>query len=1097
MKLKYVFLFVFCLLSKIAISQEKPEIINVSDKILKGVELYENEKYEEALKEFEKVPESDTAYYTAVVEQVLTYYRLKRYEEGIAIGKKAMDMNLYLSPELYTNMGCCYDNLEKYQDAINLYDEGIKHFPKNNLLVFNKAFSLSKLEKYKESLACYKKSSEMNPFHPGTHFALGVAAMNEGKTSLAMLAFSTYILMDPDSPTANSALVLLNEIVSTKYGEETKPKNIDVTDGDDFSDIDMLVANYVALDKKYKVKSSLTSNFVKQDYLLFDKLPDNPDNKGFWYKLYVPFYKKLMKDNKFEIFSIYLLQASANDAHKKIVAKNKAQLSAFVDWLKENWDEMHRQYELSFNGKMQDVSVFRANKRFAISSIGTLNAAKTHYVGYMEGYHNNGKLKSFGKWNTDGKKEGEWTYYYDNGNLKAKEFYENGELTYYDSYSFVGIMDSHIPYKNDKINGDGIAYSTDGAKDRLIGFKEGIKEGNYEEYYNNGQVSFKGTNKAGKMNGLVTTKYSGGEPKSEVTYLDGEKNSSEISYYRNGKMMQKATYVKGMLQGDYVSYYKNGKTSDSIKYLNDKPIGKNILFYKNGVVSVNADFDESGKLNGVRKEYDTDGKIYNEREYRKGEIVAYKYYNKKGEIVKSDEKKSGNFDFEGFYCTGVKSSMGKYGKEDKQGEWKFYDHNGNLESVSSYEDGKSQGESKKYFSNGKVEKIFQYKDDKLEGYYVEYYKNGNIYMHGNYQKDNQEGPWITYYPDKTLAYENYFLAGEKNGTQKFYDIKGRMYESELYYTGILLNSITYDTLGNLIDSVVYTNASGKKVYHFSKGGPEQCELTVLYDQYTDDYKYFYPNGKLNIKGQFFNGLKNGTWTWYYWNGNISSTGVYDYDQATGKWEYYDEDGKLNRTVIFEEGKKNGKEIYYFDNGKIESERQYVDDDLEGTCLYYCPEGTLEHKREYLHGQLISYTYFDANGGEKVIPVDNETAEIKIYFKSGKLARQFSVTKGLYQGEYKRYYASGQLYEKLNYVDDDASGENIYYYPNGQIKEKKNFEYGDLKGLSEDYYVDGKLKESTNYIFGKAQGKCRKYDKTGKLIAVLTYNNDDVIAIGDK
>ncbi|MEI6124433.1 MAG: hypothetical protein WCQ95_12485 [Bacteroidota bacterium] len=1097
MKIKSLVLILFCLYSKIGHGQEKPEIINSSDFLKKGFEYYEAGKFEAALKEYQKVPSNDTNYYVSTVEQVLTYYKLEQYEEGIALGKRVINMTLYLSPELFIDMGCCYDNLEKYTEAIKIYDEGLRQFPKVNGLYFNKAFSLSKLERYGESFDCYKKSVQMNPFHPGSHYALGISAMNEGKTSLALLAFSTFILLNPQSPNANNALVSINDMTSSKYQENIKPRGNDITDGDDFSEIDMLIQNYVALNKKYKIPSKLNYNFLKQLYLLFEKLPDNPDNKGFWYQTYVPFYKQMLKDGKFDQYATYLLQASNNEVHKSIVEKNKPKIQSFVDWFKNAWDDHHREYQMEFNGKMQNVGVFRANAGFAISSMGILNAAKNDYLGYTEIFWENSKLKAVGKYKTEGKRDGEWIWYYNNGNIKTKAMYDNGTLLYYDSYSFLGIIETHIPYKNDKINGEAIIYNDQGAKIKLITLKDDVKNGKYEEYYTSGPLYATATNVDGKLDGTVKTYYIDGQIKSEVTYAAGEKNSLETSYYRTGKLMEKSTYAKGLLQGVSISYYDNGQVSDSVNYVNDKPFGKNIKYYKNGVVSEMADLDESGKLNGIWRKYETDGKICNELEYKKGEIIAYKYYDKNGNIIKQDKKNSGNFDYEAFYYNGIKRSEGKYGKEEKQGEWKFYDSNGNLQSISNYVEGEAQGECKIFFSNGNIKKILQYKDDKADGYYVEKFKNGNISLQGNYMKDEQEGRWIGYNNDKSFATDSYYIEGLANGNQKSYDLKGNISETELYYKGVLLNSINYDTVGNPIDSIIYTNASGKKVYHFYKDGPVRCEVNILYNHLNADYVYFFPNGKPSVKGQFVNGDKVGNWTWYYWNGNVSSTGNYDYDEATGKWEYYSEEGKLTRIINYEHGEKNGKEILYFENGKIEYESDLVDGLLEGTCLYYSPDGQLEHKRLYFHNQLISYTYFDADGKEKVVSIDNETAEIKIYFKSGKLARQFSLNNGIYQGEYKRFYPTGQLYEKLTYVDDDASGDDTYYYPNGQLKEKRTYVYGDADGTGYEYYADGKLKETTQYYLGDKYGKCYKYDKNGKIVAVLTYYDDDVVNITDK
>ncbi len=1098
MKSKILCFFILqCLLANLVLAQDKPTIINASKILNKGVEFYENEKYESALKEFDKIPEQDTAFYTTLVEKGLTYYQLKQYEKGIECGKRALGMTLYLSPELFTNMGSSYDNLEKYAEALKIYEQGTKLFPKNNVLCFNNAYTLLQLGRNKEAFECYKKSGELNPFHPGTHFALGVLAMNEGKTSLAMMAFSTFIMLSPNNSNAGNALYYINEMASTKYKETIKSRDLDVTDGDDFTDIDMLIENYIALNKKYKVPSKLEIPYVKQVYLLFDKLPMKPEYSGFWYKMYVPFFKQLLKEDKFDVFVNFLLIPSSNEIHKKMVEKNKAKLTTFSDWAVEAWNNTHPEIELNFNGKTQKVSVFRANRRYAISSIGTLDKEKKHYIGYCETYHANGKLKSYGNWNVKGNREGEWIWYHENGTLKSKEMYTDGKLIVDDTYDFLGMLETHIPYKNEKIEGEAIAYTIDGCKDKLIVFKDNIRNGNYEEYYSDGQVFLKGAYKNGKMDGIFKNYYATGELKSEKHFLEDEKNGPELHYFKNGSIRQKSNYVKNKLQGDFVTYFKNGNVSDSLKYMNGKPIGQNLQYYSNGIVSVKGDFDESGKLNGMYYNYDLDGKLFNETEYRKGEIIGYKYFNKKGEIVKQDKKRSGNFDFEGYYANGNKRSAGKYGKEDKQGEWKFFDINGNLESVSNYVDGKAVGDCKKYFTNGKVSELMKYAEDMLEGYYVQTYRNGNILTHGNFSKDYKEGNWTTFYPDKTLEKENYYIGGYLNGEQRYHAVNGKVFETKTYYKGVLLNNINLDTLGNAVDSVVYINASGKRTFHYYKGGPVKSEVNVIGNDYQGLYMDYYPDGKVQTKGNFLNGRKSGPWTYYHWSGKISSSGVFENDEEEGVWNYYDDEGRLLRTTEFENGKRNGKETYYFENGKIESERQLIDNKLHGVSFYYSPDGGLEHKRLFMNDQLVSYTYFDATGSEKTVNIENETAEIKIYFKNGKLARQFKIEKGLYQGDYLRYYNTGQLYEKMTYIDDEANGENTYYYANGKIKLKRNYLYGRTHGTQIKYYEDGKIKESTEYVYDNKHGNCLKYNKMGKVSTVLHAYNDEIIEIIEK
>ena len=149
---RILFIAIIGLVVSYTYSQVKPEIINSGEILKKGYEFYEKEKYEEAITEFKKIPENDTNYYNSIVEQVLTYYQLKKYNEGVEIGQKGLKCKLDLSPEIFMNIGACLDMLEKYSDAVKLYDEGLKIFPLNNKIWYNKGFSYSKLEKYKEFL---------------------------------------------------------------------------------------------------------------------------------------------------------------------------------------------------------------------------------------------------------------------------------------------------------------------------------------------------------------------------------------------------------------------------------------------------------------------------------------------------------------------------------------------------------------------------------------------------------------------------------------------------------------------------------------------------------------------------------------------------------------------------------------------------------------------------------------------------------------------------------------------------------------------------------------------------------------------------------
>ena len=85
--------------------------------------------------------------------------------------------------------------------------------------------------------------------------------------------------------------------------------------------------------------------------------------------------------------------------------------------------------------------------------------------GYWSYYHDNGQLMIKGL-KKDGKSEGEWVHYHDNGKLKLKIFYINdkkeGPAVYYWSN---GQLDSKGNYKNDKADGVWVYFNSKGEKD--------------------------------------------------------------------------------------------------------------------------------------------------------------------------------------------------------------------------------------------------------------------------------------------------------------------------------------------------------------------------------------------------------------------------------------------------------------------------------------------------------------------------------------------------------------------------------------------------------------------------------------------------------
>ena len=94
----------------------------------------------------------------------------------------------------------------------------------------------------------------------------------------------------------------------------------------------------------------------------------------------------------------------------------------------------------------------------------------------------------------NGKKEGLWVYYYDNGQLSYKGTFKFG-----------------------KKDGTWVYYHSNGQLSYKVTYKDDKKDGPYVNYYDNGQLGSKGTYKNGKEDGRWVRYWSDG---SEVIVED-------------------------------------------------------------------------------------------------------------------------------------------------------------------------------------------------------------------------------------------------------------------------------------------------------------------------------------------------------------------------------------------------------------------------------------------------------------------------------------------------------------------------------------------------------------------------------------------------
>ena len=115
-----------------------------------------------------------------------------------------------------------------------------------------------------------------------------------------------------------------------------------------------------------------------------------------------------------------------------------------------------------------------------------------------------------------------------------------------------------------------------------------IKNGLWEEYYDNGQIKSTANYKDGAIFGQYIEYYDNGQIKKQTIYKSGNFNGPYIEYYYREDMStvikEEGNYKAGRKEGLWIKYFRNGKKELEVNWKSDVEV-EWIRYYKNGTVA--------------------------------------------------------------------------------------------------------------------------------------------------------------------------------------------------------------------------------------------------------------------------------------------------------------------------------------------------------------------------------------------------------------------------------------------------------------------------------------------------------------------------------
>lgn len=1087
-------LFSFYGLNNVYAQIQKDSIPSSSSAIInRGIELFDNGTYEDAIEIFKQVSLYDPNYSKACYETALAYDNLGKGELALQKCQEALD----LEPEnvqFSVLRGSILDELGRFDEAITCLETLEKKNPFNQNLLYNLAVCYINKKEYEKAELLLLRGLHFNPSHTSSHIALGKINYIMGRKAQAFLAYNMGLIMYPRVDfikTLEDAISGKNDSISKSY-RYPYPANVNHSKWDDLTG---LLNAEVAFrdDFPYNYKQNFLNS--RQTFMLFQKMRFDEKDTTLYNQFYVRFFRSIVENEEFETFLNYTLKNTDNKLVAEWLDKNKVALDKFI-----------KRASQSINS-WKEYGFSTANE--------ALRQKKYHF-------NDNGKLESVGvtKENSEPSREGLWNFISETGSISEKGYYKNdlreGEfLVFWPN----GKIKQKLNYLNDKFDGPNFTYHLNGARSGFYPRKKGIADGVEEEFNSASNLVSRTQYKDGKIEGnAIYVDYAGGFRR-DVTYSNNRRSGIMTEKWLNSNKKIEANYVDSLLNGSFRKWYANGQPEWEGVYEKNTQVGKWISYYANGTKSAEGEFDETGKPTGAYSEFDHQGKLIQHiSEYKDGkpngiqifyfpdgkesvrlivEADVYKHiecFNPSGDKIYSADEKDGELIYKSFFPEGALKTEGKFKNGAKDGIWKNYNVLGRLKGEESWSNGMRSGLQKAYYANGNPQLVYSCDSDKIVGKVTRFYSNGYASMIGYYGKNGPTGEWTDFYRNDSVEYRYYYDSGKLVGRRMGYSPEGKLKTEETFNSEGENTAIKYvNRDGKLLDDLNFEYGSSSFTLHFPNG-KIRGKIKISDRRRDGLQEFFFPNGQLKSQQTFISGNAQGKAIEWDHEGKLIEVRNYCINELDGEYLGY-ENGRISVADCYEMGNTYGLYKEFHPNGKLFRQIQEEAGNRQGYSDCFAPDSTWMYGTQYRDDELCFITYLDNQGKlHKNESVSKSTREIMCYYKNGNVAARLPLSNCIFNGKNTIYYPNGQPLREIDYVNDYREGQSKYYYETGKIKEICTWLNGARQGHYTSFYANGQTEMDGEYLSNKKHGKWLVYNEMGKLNKTLYYEDDELYEI---
>lgn len=239
-------------------------------------------------------------------------------------------------------MGNCLDEMGKRDDAINVYRSAIQVSPREGLVHYNLALTLYRSGKIDDARKSLQQAVLVAPPHASSHMLLGAAYQQTGYRIPAILAYSRFLILEPDSPRSSQVLAVLDRLIAGGVTQGSDPNKINITlaltpdakkDEGDFGGAEVAMSMSVAAGRMGESKKKSTPfQLLAATYGMMGNLIADVKGKGFAAKYYCPFFAAISKNEFAEAYVYDTFHAARIAGAEEWGKENQEKLRQYREW---------------------------------------------------------------------------------------------------------------------------------------------------------------------------------------------------------------------------------------------------------------------------------------------------------------------------------------------------------------------------------------------------------------------------------------------------------------------------------------------------------------------------------------------------------------------------------------------------------------------------------------------------------------------------------------------------------------------------------------------------------------------------------------------